>query len=600
MAERAFLFLAADGFHEEAATTDSITLGGLTMGGDIDLDNAGKVVNSQAASADGDLISYNQTGAQLSGLTVDSNNLALANGALITGLPAVPSTNDEAASKAYVDASITGLTWKDPVDVLRLMGNVTVATANGLSPSQGQAYVITDAGTLTAGSVAVVAGDLVEFDGTDWVKLKDGVGGFVADGVRAILSDVDTLVSPYTDGTDNDKIVDFDGTSLTGVDTGDADQGNAVLIQDENTQGVYNNLGYVYEGTPASGSWVQFTGAGQILAGLGLTKSGQTINVGNGDGILLAADSISVDITSNGGLTLTGTSPNKTVGVLADSTAGISVGAGGVAVSLEATPPGRQFSGGDLQAKVDTTAGLELTAAGIGIDLAATAPGLQFDGSGDLEALVNASAAMSKSASGLEVKLETGSPIIFGASDNGLDVQLETTNPTLDVVGGELGVKYSTTTGGLDQDTGGLKVKVDGTTITIDGSGQLVAQGADEASRIENNFTAGENLTAGDPVYFDATSDQVAQADAATDSKRWAVGVCRVTTGSSGSAPIVTQGVCTGVLSGATPGQRYYLASGSGLNAGVPSGAVNVVLVGYAINATDLFVMPAWLGKKRA
>jgi hypothetical protein len=54
------------------------------------------------------------------------------------------------------------------------------------------------------------------------------------------------------------------------------------------------------------------------------------------------------------------------------------------------------------------------------------------------------------------------------------------------------------------------------------------------------------------------------------------------------------------VLSGATPGQRYYLASGSGLNAGVPSGAVNVVLVGYAINATDLFVMPAWLGKKRA
>ena len=72
-----------------------------------------------------------------------------------------------------------------------------------------------------------------------------------------------------------------------------------------------------------------------------------------------------------------------------------------------------------------------------------------------------------------ETGLETEGAIVRDGSNDGLEINLETTNPTLAISSNELGVKYSTTAGGLDQDATGLKVKVDGTTISINGSGQI-------------------------------------------------------------------------------------------------------------------------------
>lgn len=274
----------------------------------------------------------------LAGLSL-SGNLGLSSGARVTGIPDVPSAGTDAVNQNYVDNAITGLKWKAPVDVLRLIGNATPTVINALTPSAGQAYVVTSAGTLTAGSLAVVAGDLVELDGTNWVKLEDGSGGFVADGVRAILSTVDALISPYTDATDDGKIIEFDGSSLTGTDTGDAVDGNAVLIDDTGNVGYYDNLGYVFEGTVPTGTWTQFTGAGTISAGDGLIKVGNTISVGNGDGIKVNADSIEVELaSSNPGLQLTGTSPNKQLAALAGGSNGIVIGATGIEIEIDATP----------------------------------------------------------------------------------------------------------------------------------------------------------------------------------------------------------------------------------------------------------------------
>lgn len=42
-------------------------------------------------------------------------------------------------------------------------------------------------------------------------------------------------------------------------------------------------------------TWVQFNGAGTITAGAGLTKTGNTLDVGAGNGISVAADSVAVD-----------------------------------------------------------------------------------------------------------------------------------------------------------------------------------------------------------------------------------------------------------------------------------------------------------------
>ena len=198
------------------------------------------------------------------------------------------------ASQTYVNNLVEGLSWKNPVSVLGLIGNASCATINGLTPAAGDAYVVTDADTITLGSISTAIGDMVEYNGTIWIRLSAGAGGFVADGVRAILSTTVALITPYTDSTDDGKIMAFDGTSLTGANTGDAVDKASVLIQDAGHLGYYDNLGFVFEGAVPTGSWTQFTGGASFTAGNGLTMSSNILAVGQGSGISVGADAVAV------------------------------------------------------------------------------------------------------------------------------------------------------------------------------------------------------------------------------------------------------------------------------------------------------------------
>jgi len=211
-------------------------------------------------------------------------------------------------------------------------------TGSLVTPDSGHAYVID-------GSGAKYEGDIREWSGTAWVQLEAASGGFVAAGVRAILAltPSETLLAPYTEASDDGKIVEFSGSSNTGADTGDAINSAACLVQDTANVGYYDNLGYTFSGSTPTGSWVLFTGAGQILAGDGLTKTFNTIDVGAGDGIAVAADS--------------------------------------VAVSLAATP-GLEFSSGSLRAKVDGAHGIVLGASGLELELDETPDTLDVDADG--------------------------------------------------------------------------------------------------------------------------------------------------------------------------------------------------------------------------
>jgi len=276
----------------------------------------------------------------LYGVTIGAGNLAMASNR-ITGVPDTPTAGTDAVNQNYVDSIATGLKWRTPVDVHNLIGNNAVATINGLSPAAGDAYVMTDSGTLTAGSLAVVTGDLVEYDGSAWVKIVSAAGGFPPDGTRAILSTATALISPYTDATDDGKIVEFDGTSLTGADTSESTDGSAALVAGEGAY--WENNGFVYDGTVPSGVWVRFTGTALISAGAGLTKSGNTIDVGAGDGIAVAADSVAVDLSAT---------------------------------------PGLEFSSGDLQVKVSGDKGIVLSANGVEIEIDDTPDTLDVDADG--------------------------------------------------------------------------------------------------------------------------------------------------------------------------------------------------------------------------
>jgi len=208
--------------------------------------------------------------------TTDSNgDLALSpngtgrvdvSGSRIIGL-AEPVDDTDAATKGYVDAARSGLDVKQSV---RAATTEAITLASELENGD----VIDD--------VTLVTGDrvLVKHQST---ASQNGIYVVQASGaaVRA---------------TDFDGAGEVSGGAFTFVEEGtvNADSGWVVTSN-----------GAIIVGTDAI-DWVQFSGAGQITAGAGLTKSGNTIDVGGtADRITVNADSVDIASTYVGQATIT-------------------------------------------------------------------------------------------------------------------------------------------------------------------------------------------------------------------------------------------------------------------------------------------------------
>ena len=168
---------------------------------------------------------------------------------------AAPTDPLDAANKQYVDSAMTGLDFQPDVNDIQMDNTLDPDPA-----TTGDRYIITDASNLNA-NFGTIAGlqdnDIVQYDGSDW---------YVA----------------------------YDVTAA----------GPGALVWDRNT-GVF----YRWDGT----SWDEFGGLGGITAGVGLTKTGNTLDVNLGAGIAeLPTDEIGVDVRSDGALflTLDGTTPS--------------------------------------------------------------------------------------------------------------------------------------------------------------------------------------------------------------------------------------------------------------------------------------------------
>ncbi len=166
-----------------------------------------------------------------------------------------PSSAQDAATKAYVDAVAQGLDAKASV---RLVATTNVATLSGAVTIDG-VTTAADRVLLTAQTTASANGLYLTNAGGAWARTTD------ADTSAKVTSGMYVFA---TEGSAN------------------ADSGWALITPDP-----------IVLGTTAL-TFTQVTGAGQITAGAGLTKSGNTLNVvPHADGsIAVAADTVQVGV----------------------------------------------------------------------------------------------------------------------------------------------------------------------------------------------------------------------------------------------------------------------------------------------------------------
>jgi hypothetical protein len=196
----------------------------------------------------------------------------------ITGL-GTPTEGTDAATKNYVDSAAQGIDWK---------ASVRVATTTNLVGTYDN-----EAGTITGNENVGLEIDGISLDQSQRVLVKNqttasqnGIysvnagGGFLSPWVLIRSTDADT----GAELTSNFAVFVEEGTV-------NADQGY-----------VLTNDGAITVGTTAL-TFTQFTGLGQVVAGDGLAKTGNTLSVNAGTGISITGDAV----TNSGVLSIAGT-----------------------------------------------------------------------------------------------------------------------------------------------------------------------------------------------------------------------------------------------------------------------------------------------------
>ncbi len=199
---------------------------------------------------DGNIISTTNTNGNLV-LSPDGTGTVDVGNSRITTV-ATPTGSTDAANKAYVDAQLQGLDVKNSVRV--------ATTANGTLASAFANNSTVDGVTLATG---------------DRILLKDQ-----STGSENGIYTVNASGAP-TRATDFDADSEVTGGTFFFVEEGTTNADNGFVM---------TNDGTVTVGTTAL-TFTQFSGAGQVIAGSALTKSGNTINV--------AVDDSSIEVSSD-------------------------------------------------------------------------------------------------------------------------------------------------------------------------------------------------------------------------------------------------------------------------------------------------------------
>ena len=249
-------WVATDGSHiPDATITSAKILDGTIVNADISASADISATKIEAVSFDTEVRTnrLDQMSAPTAAVAFNSQK--------ITGL-ADPTNPQDGATKNYVDNAVVGIDWKASVRA--------ATTAN-----------VTLSGEQTIDGVVLVAGERV--------LVKDQTTG-ANNGIYVVSA------STWSRGTDADTGAELTASFAVFVEEGTSNSDSGWVL---------TNNGTITVGTTAL-AFTQFTGLGQVVAGAGLTKTANTMDVvGTSGRITVNADSIDISASYVGQATIT-------------------------------------------------------------------------------------------------------------------------------------------------------------------------------------------------------------------------------------------------------------------------------------------------------
>ena len=305
----------------------------------------------------------------LSGGTL-SGALSLGGNA-ITNL-AAPVSGADATNKAYVDAAINGLSWKNPViaattATIALSGAQTI---DGISVVAGQRVLVKDQTAPAQNGIYIVSAGAwsrsLDMDSTTPLDEFSSAAVFVLQGTVNVSRGFVETSLVVTVGTDPVTFVQFSTAGSYSGGSGISISGSTISVNLDATPGLeFNSAALRVK-----------------LADTSLSRAagGIAVNLASVSGLSVASGLFIKLEASNPSLQIDG---SNQLGVKFDPAGAILSGAAGISVQLEAVNPTLQIAANKLGVKYDSAKGLTTSAAGLMVKIDNST--IIFNGSGQLQ-----------------------------------------------------------------------------------------------------------------------------------------------------------------------------------------------------------------------